>query len=181
MASVFLSSSPAIVNPRVPSQKRRLLLSSFRLLASSASSSSSPSPSSKPEVIVTRERGKNAKLISSLVPLLPGYSRPSLVLLSPARFAISIFTAWYGRYIPVRQVAGTWTARYRAVPPKIDCRRSIEREKGKKKKKRKKKKKKRKEEKKDLSPARGPHPCAIAARGTSPPAGRQRPRAIAAR
>ncbi|RWW46061.1 hypothetical protein BHE74_00048026 [Ensete ventricosum] len=34
------------------------------------------------------------------------------------RFAISIFTAWYGRYIPVRQVAGTWTARYRApLPP----------------------------------------------------------------
>ncbi|CAL9203790.1 unnamed protein product, partial [Musa hybrid cultivar] len=47
-------------------RRRRLLLSSFRLLASSASSSSSPSPSSKPEVVVTRERGKNAKLISSL-------------------------------------------------------------------------------------------------------------------
>ncbi|RWW70050.1 hypothetical protein BHE74_00022301, partial [Ensete ventricosum] len=41
------------------------------------------------------------------------------------KFAISIFTAWYGRYIPVRQVAGTRTARYRAVPPKIDSRRSI--------------------------------------------------------
>ncbi|CAL9079510.1 unnamed protein product [Musa textilis] len=66
MASVFLPSPPAILIPRVPSQKRRLLLSSFRLLASSASSSSSPSPSSKPEVVVTRERGKNAKLISSL-------------------------------------------------------------------------------------------------------------------
>ncbi|RWV87404.1 hypothetical protein GW17_00050597, partial [Ensete ventricosum] len=42
------------------------------------------------------------------------------------RFAISTFTAWYGWYIPVCQVAGTRTACYRAVPPKIDCRRSIE-------------------------------------------------------
>ncbi|RWV99448.1 hypothetical protein GW17_00037642 [Ensete ventricosum] len=36
-----------------------------------------------------------------------------------------MFTARYERYIPVRQVAGTWTARYRAVPPKIDHRQSI--------------------------------------------------------
>ncbi|RWW87321.1 hypothetical protein BHE74_00003869 [Ensete ventricosum] len=36
-----------------------------------------------------------------------------------------MFTAQYGRYIPVRQVVGTRTARYRAVPPKIDRRRSI--------------------------------------------------------
>ncbi|RWW01709.1 hypothetical protein GW17_00035236 [Ensete ventricosum] len=35
-------------------------------------------------------------------------------------FAISTFTAQYGRYILVRQVAGTRTARYRAVPPKIN-------------------------------------------------------------
>ncbi|RWW27542.1 hypothetical protein GW17_00008025 [Ensete ventricosum] len=42
-----------------------------------------------------------------------------------ARFAISTYTARYGRYIPVRQFAGTRTARYRAVPPKIDRRRSI--------------------------------------------------------
>ncbi|RWW21123.1 hypothetical protein GW17_00014737 [Ensete ventricosum] len=82
-----------------------------------------------------------------------------------------MFTA---RYILVRQVAGTWTARYRAVPPKIDRRRSIsvvdgrlkgeidhrrsiegeidrrrsiEREKRRKKKKRKKKKKKEKKRK----------------------------------
>ncbi|RWW31454.1 hypothetical protein GW17_00003913 [Ensete ventricosum] len=41
------------------------------------------------------------------------------------RFAISTCTARYGRYIPVRQVTDTWTARYRAVPSKIDCRRSI--------------------------------------------------------
>ncbi|RWW01268.1 hypothetical protein GW17_00035703 [Ensete ventricosum] len=40
----------------------------------------------------------------------------------PTRFAILIFTAWYGRYISVRQVAGTWTARYRAVLSKIDHR-----------------------------------------------------------
>ncbi|RWW21409.1 hypothetical protein GW17_00014435 [Ensete ventricosum] len=101
-----------------------------------------------------------------------------------------MFIAWYGRYIPVRQVASTRTARYRAVPPKIDRRRSIsaidgrlkgeidrrrsiEREKGRKKK-RKKKKKKRKEEKKYLSPARGPRLCAVIARALSPPAGRGR-------
>ncbi|RWV84830.1 hypothetical protein GW17_00053426, partial [Ensete ventricosum] len=41
------------------------------------------------------------------------------------RFAISTCTTRYGRYIPVRQVTGTRTARYRAVLPKIDRRRSI--------------------------------------------------------
>ncbi|RRT46866.1 hypothetical protein B296_00054147, partial [Ensete ventricosum] len=45
---------------------------------------------------------------------------------SLAMFAISTFTARYGQYMLVRQVAGTWTARYRAVPPKIDRRRLIE-------------------------------------------------------
>ncbi|RRT43196.1 hypothetical protein B296_00055962 [Ensete ventricosum] len=40
-------------------------------------------------------------------------------------FAISIFTTRYKRYIPVRQVAGMRTARYRAVPSKIDRRQSI--------------------------------------------------------
>ncbi|RWW50978.1 hypothetical protein BHE74_00042712, partial [Ensete ventricosum] len=101
--------------------------------------------------------------------------------LSVTEFAISTFTAWYGRYIPVRQVAGTRTARYRAVPPKIDCRqsisavgsrlkgeidhrrsiegeidrrRSIEREKGKKKKKRKKKEKKKEKRRKRIPIAR---------------------------
>ncbi|RWW65814.1 hypothetical protein BHE74_00026863 [Ensete ventricosum] len=48
-------------------------------------------------------------------------------------------TARYVRYIPIRQDAGTQTVRYRAVPPKIDRWRSIEREKGRKKKKKKKK------------------------------------------
>ncbi|RRT48902.1 hypothetical protein B296_00052734, partial [Ensete ventricosum] len=42
-----------------------------------------------------------------------------------ARFVISTCTARYERYIPVRQVVGTRTARYQAVPPKIDRRRSI--------------------------------------------------------
>ncbi|RRT82186.1 hypothetical protein B296_00010879 [Ensete ventricosum] len=42
------------------------------------------------------------------------------------RFAISTCTARYRRYIPVRQVVGTWTSRYRAVSPKIDRWRSIE-------------------------------------------------------
>ncbi|RWW55871.1 hypothetical protein BHE74_00037455, partial [Ensete ventricosum] len=91
-----------------------------------------------------------------------------------------MFTAGYRWYILVRQVAGMRTARYRAVPPKIDRRRSIsvvgdrlkgeidhrqsiEREKGRKKK-RKKKKKKEKKRKKYLSPARGPRPCAVVAR-----------------
>ncbi|RWW30927.1 hypothetical protein GW17_00004472, partial [Ensete ventricosum] len=41
------------------------------------------------------------------------------------RFAISTYAARYGRYIPVRQVAGTRTIRYRMVPPKIDRRQSI--------------------------------------------------------
>ncbi|RWW10495.1 hypothetical protein GW17_00025956 [Ensete ventricosum] len=41
------------------------------------------------------------------------------------RFAISTFTVRYGRYIPVRQVAGTRTACYQAVPLKIDRRQSI--------------------------------------------------------
>ncbi|RWV98617.1 hypothetical protein GW17_00038526 [Ensete ventricosum] len=61
-----------------------------------------------------------------------------------AMFAISIFIARYGRYILVRQATGTRIACYRAVPPKInhrwsiegeiDRRQSIEGEKGKKKK-----------------------------------------------
>ncbi|RWV83402.1 hypothetical protein GW17_00054993 [Ensete ventricosum] len=107
------------------------------------------------------------------------------------RFAISIFIARYERYIPVRQVVGTRTARYRAVPPKIDRRqsisvvggrlkgeidrrrsiegeidrrRSIEREKGRKKKKRKKKKKKEKRRKKTYRPR------AVLTRAPSPPA-----------
>ncbi|RWW64701.1 hypothetical protein BHE74_00028040, partial [Ensete ventricosum] len=107
-----------------------------------------------------------------------------------ARFAISTCTARYERYIPARQVTGTQTARYQAVPPKIDhrrpieeeidcrqsiegeidhrrsiegeinCRRSIEEEKGKKKR----KKRKKEEEKKEYL-----------ARVLSPPAGRPRP------
>ncbi|RZR75310.1 hypothetical protein BHM03_00054506, partial [Ensete ventricosum] len=98
-----------------------------------------------------------------------------------------MFTARYGRYIPVRQVAGTRTAHYRAVPPKInrrrsisavggrlkreiDRRRSIEREKGRKKKR---KKKKKKEEKKNLSPVRGPRPQVA---GALSPAGGERSR-----
>ncbi|RZS07053.1 hypothetical protein BHM03_00037814 [Ensete ventricosum] len=41
----------------------------------------------------------------------------NLSMLTP-RFSIPICTARYGRYIPVRQVTGTWTAHSRAVPPK---------------------------------------------------------------
>ncbi|RWV87330.1 hypothetical protein GW17_00050693 [Ensete ventricosum] len=110
-------------------------------------------------------------------------------------FAISTYTARYGRYIPVCQVTGTWTARYRAVPPKIvrrrliegeisrrrsiegeiDCWRLIEEEKGKKKK-RKRRKKKRRKNTAPSSPARHRRPQV--ARVPSPPTGR--PRAITA-
>ncbi|RZR82252.1 hypothetical protein BHM03_00008623 [Ensete ventricosum] len=41
------------------------------------------------------------------------------------RFAISTYTARYRRYIPIRKVTGSWTARYLAVQSKIDCWRSI--------------------------------------------------------
>ncbi|RWW59179.1 hypothetical protein BHE74_00033901, partial [Ensete ventricosum] len=101
------------------------------------------------------------------IPVHTGVPRP--------KFAISTFTAQYGWYIPVRQVADTRTARYRAVPPKIDHRRSIEgeierqrsieREKGKKKKKREEKEEKNKRgEKEYLSPVRRRSSRAIAAR-----------------
>ncbi|RZR88129.1 hypothetical protein BHM03_00015647 [Ensete ventricosum] len=49
-----------------------------------------------------------------------------------SRFAISILTAWYGRYIPVRQVAGTRrpllgdSAKNRLSTVDFDRRRSIE-------------------------------------------------------
>ncbi|RWV83418.1 hypothetical protein GW17_00054978 [Ensete ventricosum] len=75
--------------------------------------------------------------------------------MTEARFAISTCIARYGGYIPVRQVTGTRTARYRAVPSKIDRRRSIEEEKGKKKRKRKKKKRGRK----NTSPAPSSPAC----------------------
>ncbi|RWW31224.1 hypothetical protein GW17_00004152 [Ensete ventricosum] len=88
--------------------------------------------------------------------LLNVLSKPACYFLP--RFAISIFTARYGRYISVCQVAGT----------RIDRRRSFEREKGKKKK-RKKKKKKRKEEKKNTS-----RPRVVLARVSLSPAGRGR-------
>ncbi|RZS19660.1 hypothetical protein BHM03_00052117 [Ensete ventricosum] len=99
-----------------------------------------------------------------------------------ALFAISTFTVRYERYIPVRQVAGTQTARYRAVPPKIDRWRSIKREKGKKKKKkkRKKRKKEKRRRKNNLAPVRGPRPCTVTARAPSPLARRRRPRVAGA-
>ncbi|RWW12532.1 hypothetical protein GW17_00023793 [Ensete ventricosum] len=59
--------------------------------------------------------------------------------------------------------------RRQSIDEEIDRRRSIEGEKGRKKKKRKKKKKKMRR-KKDLSPARGPRPCAVAARRSPTPA-----------
>ncbi|RZS04418.1 hypothetical protein BHM03_00034745 [Ensete ventricosum] len=56
-----------------------------------------------------------------IVPSIPVLCRIGL----KPRLAISIFTARYGRYIPVRRVVDTQTACYRAVPPKIDRWRSI--------------------------------------------------------
>ncbi|RWW39093.1 hypothetical protein BHE74_00055609, partial [Ensete ventricosum] len=109
------------------------------------------------------------------------------------RFAISTFIARYEWYIPVRQVAGTRTVRYQAVLPKIDRRRSIEREKGKKKKKRKKKKKKENRRRKNTyrlravvacassSPAHRRRPQVASTRAPLPPAGCQRLRGVAAR
>ncbi|RZR84375.1 hypothetical protein BHM03_00011204 [Ensete ventricosum] len=100
--------------------------------------------------------------------------------LSSPRFAISTCTARYERYIPVRQFTGTRTARYWAVPSKIDRRRPIEeeidrrrlREKSivggrlrKKKGRRRGKEKKKKRGRKNTSPARRPRPLAVAARG----------------
>ncbi|RZS29289.1 hypothetical protein BHM03_00063005 [Ensete ventricosum] len=84
-----------------------------------------------------------------------------MILYYYPRFAISTYTARYGRYVPIRQVTSTRTARYRAVPSKIDRRRSIEEEKGK------------KRGRKNTSPARRPRPPVVAARG--------RLRAVAAR
>ncbi|RWW72288.1 hypothetical protein BHE74_00019922 [Ensete ventricosum] len=106
---------------------------------------------------------------------------------APRRFAISTFTAQYGRYILVRQVAGTRTARYRAVPPKInrqrsistvggrlkeeiDYRQSIEREKGRRRRRGKRRKKRIEAKREYLSPTRGPRPCVVVARVPSPPA-----------
>ncbi|RWV85457.1 hypothetical protein GW17_00052751 [Ensete ventricosum] len=104
-------------------------------------------------------------------PCISNVNRLRVELDFRARFAISTVTVRYGQYITVRQVAGTLTARYRAVPPKIDRqrsidfgrRRSIEQEKGKKKKR---KKKKKKVEKKNTY-----RPRAVLARAPSPPAG----------
>ncbi|RWW47366.1 hypothetical protein BHE74_00046653 [Ensete ventricosum] len=112
-----------------------------------------------------------------------------------------MFTARTGRYISVRQVAGTWTARYRVVPPKIDRRWSISavgsRLKGEIDRRRsiegeidweidrrrlieqeKGRKKKKKKEKKRKNTYR---PRAVLAHAPSPPAGCQRLRAVAAR
>ncbi|RZS02954.1 hypothetical protein BHM03_00033057, partial [Ensete ventricosum] len=69
-------------------------------------------------------------------------------------------------------VASTWTARYWAVPPNINRRRSISAVEGrlsekKGRSRRGKRRKKRKEDKKEyLSLTRGPRPCAVAASGS---------------
>ncbi|RZS16056.1 hypothetical protein BHM03_00048020, partial [Ensete ventricosum] len=94
-----------------------------------------------------------------------------------SRFAISTCTARYGRFIPVRQVAGTRTARYRAVPPKIDRRRSISAVGGRLREKREEEEEEKKKKRKEYL-----FPRAILAGARRPlPAGHQRPRAVVAR
>ncbi|RZR85031.1 hypothetical protein BHM03_00011955 [Ensete ventricosum] len=109
------------------------------------------------------------------------------------RFAI---LTWYERYIPIRQVAGTRTARYRAVPPKIDRRRSISTvgdrlrekstvddrlsEKKGKRRRGKEEKKKRGKKKEYPAPARRPRPHAVLARTPSSLARRRRQRVAGA-
>ncbi|RZS12635.1 hypothetical protein BHM03_00044109 [Ensete ventricosum] len=60
-----------------------------------------------------------------LLPVREEETSPCVGRMRRPRFAISTCTSQYGRYISVRQVAGMRNARYQAVPPKIDCRRSI--------------------------------------------------------
>lgn len=64
----FLSSPPPL--PSSPLSKSRPPFSSLRLRASSSSPSSSPTPVPELKVVVTRERGKNAKLMGALVLLV---------------------------------------------------------------------------------------------------------------
>ncbi|RWW42438.1 hypothetical protein BHE74_00052018, partial [Ensete ventricosum] len=61
-------------------------------------------------------------------------------------------TAWY---VPVRQLTSTRTGRYhyRPIKGEIDCRWSIEEEKGKRKKKKKRKRRKKKKRRRNTSPA----------------------------
>ncbi|RWW14399.1 hypothetical protein GW17_00021831 [Ensete ventricosum] len=75
------------------------------------------------------------------------------------------------RLTDVKQVAGTRTARYRAVPPKIDRRRSIEGEKG---------KKKRKKEKRSTYFPTPSSRHAVVARGSPAPARHRRSRVAGA-
>ncbi|RWW27911.1 hypothetical protein GW17_00007636 [Ensete ventricosum] len=109
---------------------------------------------------------------------IASFATSSLIIQGKAKFAISICTARYERYIPIHQVTGTRTARYRAVPSKIDRRRSISAVGGRLKKKstvggrlRKKKGRRGKEKKKkrgtkNTSPARSPRSPVVAARGS---------------
>ncbi|RZS27702.1 hypothetical protein BHM03_00061224, partial [Ensete ventricosum] len=97
----------------------------------------------------------------------------------PNLFAISTCTARIGRYIPVRQVTDTRTARYRAVPPKIDRRQSILAVGSRLKKKltvggQLRKKKGRRRGKEEKKKRRIPRPRAVLAHVSSPPAGRPR-------
>ncbi|ONI33686.1 hypothetical protein PRUPE_1G440800 [Prunus persica] len=67
MAHLSLSSlSSASYSPSCPLIHRRIFVVASRIQASSSSSSSISNSNSTPKVVVTRERGKNGKLISSL-------------------------------------------------------------------------------------------------------------------
>ncbi|XP_020262735.1 uroporphyrinogen-III synthase, chloroplastic [Asparagus officinalis] len=89
MALFSLQSSPPALCPPPPSSNRGFLFSQLKLRASSSSPLSPRS--NKPQVVVTRELGKNAKLIQSLakhkirsleVPLLKHTEGPDLSRLS---------------------------------------------------------------------------------------------------
>ena len=74
------------------SQRRRIFLSTLRFEA--ASSLSASTPNSKAKVVVTRERGKNGKLIKALV----CYSSLSLSL-SPPLLSSRDFFFWRSGWI----------------------------------------------------------------------------------
>ncbi|GMY28601.1 uroporphyrinogen-III synthase, chloroplastic isoform X2 [Fagus crenata] len=67
LSTLSLSPPPSTSSSSCPQlHRRRIFLSTLRFEAASSSSSSS-TPNSKPKVVVTRERGKNGKLIKALV------------------------------------------------------------------------------------------------------------------
>ncbi|CAL8996453.1 unnamed protein product [Prunus brigantina] len=93
MAHLSLSSlSSASYSPSCPLIHRRIFAVASRIQASSSSSSISNS-NSTPKVVVTRERGKNGKLISSLV----------CVSLRLRHFRFEIFLRCWNLAVPIHR------------------------------------------------------------------------------